>query len=243
MGWFSKGSSDKTALESKEATGGIYEMYRKNGGIYGMFAAGVFSGKNKARGVSLYFLVYGNAIIYIMLISLVLLKPEIMASLGLEPFVQYMMHVAQPGGYENLVQQSSPEFATRFFHFHVASMLIFSILTAVTLIIIGLVIRPSRMGLEDCIQAVERTYSKMTKFRIRVIPFLIVGSGIYLYYLPFFLEHDHNRFPANNYGIGTSAFGWALYTLLFQCMMVGAYVLFLFRWWPKFQANRNSKRQ
>lgn len=220
MGWFSK---RKSAIDS------THEYH----------PATVFYEKNKVRGILLGSLVLGNSAIYIGLISVVLLKPEIMGALGLEPFIQYMMHEAQPGGYKNLVQLSGTEFASYFFYFHAASILIFGALGIAFIIPLWLVASPSHMGLEYSMQMLERANPPLTNFKAMWCFVFILAIGIFLYFLPFIVS-DHRRFPPNNAGIIISTVMWALFIPLFQGMMVMGYTLILFRWWPKFMANRKK---
>ena len=66
------------------------------------------------------------SVVYFLLIRAVIAQPEVMTSLGLEPFVDYVIYDFQFEDYVNLVQLHSvePEFAMSLFYIHAASMLI-----------------------------------------------------------------------------------------------------------------------
>ena len=78
----------------------------------------------------------GPAGIYLSLISVVLARPEVLTSLGLQPFVDYVTYELQFEGYKNLVTQQlwGPDFEVYYFQMSAAALLIVGILGIVTCI-------------------------------------------------------------------------------------------------------------
>ena len=94
-------------------------------GVSGEVSGGFFAKLRKRKvAVLMFFFIIGGPFVYLALISAVLVRPEVMHRIGLEPFIAFMIEW-QDSGYRNLTQLQGAEFADYFFHFHAASVLVF----------------------------------------------------------------------------------------------------------------------
>ena len=80
-------------------------------------------------------------VVYIIVIVAVLIKPEIMAMVGLLPFIEYLMYEVQTEGYHNLLRLRDHEFAVYFFHFHAANILLHGLAIVPNLTILHLFVK------------------------------------------------------------------------------------------------------
>ena len=147
----------------------------------------------------------GSTTIYLSLISVVLVRPEVLTSLGLQPFVDYVTYELQFEGYKNLVTQQlwGPDFEVYYFQMSAAALLIVGILVIVICISTTIL----AMLFPDLLYYKTRL-ERMQKYWFR--PFALSALLIYmpyaLFYSPETVSHSLNTHKILLY---RDAGGWA----------------------------------
>ncbi len=205
--------------------------------------------KRSKTEIALTAVVLGGPFVYLGLILVVLYNPNVMTWLGLEPLVQYLMHL-QPAGYENLVQLNSPEFADYFFHLHAASILIY-VFFLVTIVITTVFacesgyIKPMDFNkIKNDLQDFNRGMLIAVKPTIGLwLGFLFVPIlGWLLFSSPEQMEIK-SKLPPDNRGVGFYIFLSFLYSFLFIGCIAASIIFLRLNCWPNLKSRLVVKQK
>ena len=151
----------------------------------------------------------GPAVIYLSLISVVLARPEVLTSCGLQPFVDYVTYELQFEGYKNLVRQQlwGPDFEVYYFQMSAAALLIAGILAIVICISTTIL----AMLFPDLLYY-KTIYARMRKHRFG--QFVLAAIVIYIPYLLFEApEIIHGGYRRVSLFLHMSVMGWGGFVL------------------------------
>ena len=182
--------------------------------------------KSKAE-ISVSVIILGGPFVYLGLILVVLYEPAVMAWLGLDSFVQYLIQI-QPAGYENLVRLRNPEFADYFFHFHAATMLIFFVLCLSMFIATEIYRRKHGLNIEMKSQIQAGKVNKVFWYGVVV---LVIGLYCNLNWPT--LADDGGKLSVTSGGLGMFVFASVTSMIMILLSMTVLYLLIVEHYWPK----------
>ena len=115
--------------------------------------------------------------IYLALITIVLVKPEVMTLLGLQPFVDYVAYELQLNAYQNLVTQQlwEPGFEVYYFYMNAASMLIAGMIATVVCICVIMM----AVLVPDVFYEYTKLWRRREMFWPRLVLFLLFVYALY----------------------------------------------------------------
>ena len=154
----------------------------------------------------------GSTAIYLSLISVVLARPEVLTSLGLQPFVDYVTYELQFKGYKNLVTQQlwGSDFEVYYFQMSAAALLIVRILAIVICISTTIL----AMLFPDLLYYKTR-FERMRKYWFR--PFALVALLIYMLYALFYSPETVNHWSrTHKILLYRDAGGWAGFVFIWS---------------------------
>ena len=155
---------------------------------------------------------FGPTLIYLSLISVVLARPEVLTSLGLQPFVDYVTYELQFDGYKNLVTQQlwGPDFEVYYFQMSAATILIVGILATVICISITIL----AMLFPNLLYYIT-IFWRVRKYRFGQFVFtaMLICMPYVLYYAPETIDSGHRRVSLL---LHMSVMGWAGFVLMWS---------------------------
>ena len=155
---------------------------------------------------------FGPAVIYLSLISVVLARPEVLTSLGLQPFVDYVTYELQFDGYKNLVTQQlwGPDFEVYYYQMNAAAILIVGILAIVIYIWVTIL----AMLFSDLLYY-QLIFNRMRKYQFTQYVYiaLIICLPYILFYSP---ETVHSGSRRSSTLLYRNAGGWAGFVLIWS---------------------------
>ncbi len=190
-------------------------------------------------------IIYGLPVIYLMLISAILIQPQVIIWIHLEPFFSFLTKDFQPRGYSYLMNANSEDFADYFFYIHTGSIAIFSsvvVLFTIMVLIFGTrnffraTLDPKFTGpaidysAKGVVRATPSRYNSI-KYWMAILFFL--SMIIFTLFFPFIMEIGGNKLSPDMFGIGVYIFFWMINIFYFPAGIVMFYGCVRFHWWPK----------